>query len=84
MKGWNVASLGEFENHWGTSSIGFVVLMEPGPQPACLHSHDGIGSGIVGVPAVKHINPQYVFLDSVLVPLEGLLDNEPEEAAQAW
>ncbi|OPZ23783.1 MAG: hypothetical protein BWZ02_03093 [Lentisphaerae bacterium ADurb.BinA184] len=82
--GRDVGASGHLDQDGVVLSLGGVVLVELLPEAARLHPHDRIHTRVVGGLAVEDLYGQDRFLQPVRAAGKRLLDDELQEAAQAF
>jgi hypothetical protein len=75
----DIATLGHFDHQRIAFAAVRIVLGEPGSQPACFGSNDGIPFGVVIWRPSEYFDSYYGFLQFGLAALQLVFDQEPEE-----
>jgi hypothetical protein len=78
----DIAALRQDDLHRVLAALTVVILQQLRAEPSGLHANDGIDSRIERGPAVEDFNAERVFLQLVVVFLQGALDDVLQEPAQ--
>ena len=68
---------------WRTVGSRLVILIQPSPYFSRLHSNDRIVSGCVPRRTLKNVHPYCAFFESLVVPLQAVMDHEGQKLLAA-